>query len=76
MEPKTSNCLKDISQTNLQFAIQAIDNSFHSAGLALAMEAQGSCVNVAAEEISACSQERVVWNHHLARYGFHLPTAS
>ena len=51
--------LKDISQTNLQFAIQAIDNSFHSGRLASAMEVK-ACVNVAAEEISACSKERVV----------------
>ena len=51
--------LKDISPTNLQFAIQAIDNSFHSGRPCIGDGTQG-CVNVAAEEISACSQERVV----------------
>ena len=49
----------------MQFAIQAIDNSFHSGRPCIGDAGQGSgsgsgCVNVAAEEISACSQERLV----------------
>jgi len=57
--------LKHISQTNLQFAIQAIDNSFHSGrpcigdGSGIGNGSQ-ACVKVVEEEISACSQERVV----------------
>ena len=51
--------LKDISPTNLQFAIQAIDNSFHSGRPCIGEGTQG-CVNVAAEELLACSKERVV----------------
>jgi hypothetical protein len=46
---------KRYSPTNLQFAIQAIDNSFHSGRPCIGERTQGVCY-VAAEEISACSQ--------------------
>ncbi|HEX6226088.1 MAG TPA: gliding motility-associated C-terminal domain-containing protein [Chryseolinea sp.] len=53
--------LKGISQANLQFAIQAIDNSFHSGRPCIGGGSGGqACAAVTTEEISACSQERVV----------------
>jgi gliding motility-associated-like protein len=56
---KNFKILKEVSPTNLQFAIQAIDNSFHSGRPCIGNGTQG-CVSVAAEEISACSKERVI----------------
>ena len=56
--------LKRVSLDNLQFAIQAIDNSFHAGrpciGAGGGGGGQGCAINTSAEEISACSRERLV----------------
>ncbi|HYI78766.1 MAG TPA: FG-GAP-like repeat-containing protein [Chryseolinea sp.] len=54
--------IKDISPDNLQFAIQAIDNSFHSGRPCIGGNSgsQACGGKITAEKISACSKERLV----------------
>lgn len=56
--------LRDISPGGLQFSIQAVDNAFHAGFVCLGGTGVGPsvCATVTTEDVSACSNERVVFN--------------
>ncbi|HTE29916.1 MAG TPA: gliding motility-associated C-terminal domain-containing protein [Chryseolinea sp.] len=49
--------LKNVGSTNLQFAVQAIDNAFHAGGLCIG--SGQPCTNLSREEVSLCTSEKV-----------------